>query len=211
MIKAIIFDLQGTLVENGVYPSPLRQIKNILRIDAPFSDFVMRFEKILMTSHHESLKDAFGMICEEFHLPPKDYLIEKMVGLWNKNKLLSQLFPDTLQVLAELKPDYKLILVANIDSSSKDIVDRFKLRDYFDMIILSCDTGLLKNERGFYNTVIDKFDLNPKEILMIGDSLESDIDTAKALGISGVLIDRHNKREYDPKIVSLTEIKKYLE
>jgi putative hydrolase of the HAD superfamily len=210
MIKAIIFDLQGTLVENGVYPSPLRQVKNILRIDAPFSDFVMRFEKILMVGSFTSLKDAFSNVCEEFHLQPREYLIEKMVGLWNKNKLLTQLYPDTVPVLAELKKEYKLILIANMDCLSKDMIDRFKLNDFFDLIVLSCDTGILKNEKGFFDDIISKFKLDPEEILMVGDSLESDIDSAKVAGIKGILIDRHNKREYDPKIVTLNELKKYL-
>jgi len=211
MVKAIIFDLQGTLVENGVYPSPLRQIKNILRIEAPFSDFVMRFEKILMVGEFSSLKDAFASICEEFHLQPKDYLIEKMVGLWNKNKLLSQIYPDTIPTLTDLKSEYKLILVANMDCLSKDMITRFNLENYFDLILLSCDTGLLKNEKGFYDVVFDKFNLEPDDILMVGDSIESDIETAKALGIKGVLVDRHNKREYAPKIIELSEIRSYLD
>lgn len=211
MVKAIIFDLQGTLVENGVYPSPLRQVKNILRIDAPFSDFVMRFEKILMIEKYPSLTEAFSVVCEEFHMQPKDYLLEKMVGLWNKNKLLSQLYPDTLEVLTELKSEYKLVLVSNIDCFSKDVIDRFQLEKYFDLIMLSCDTGLLKNDKKFFNIILNKLDLSAEEVLMVGDSLESDLDTAKASGIRGVLIDRHNKREYTPKILTLDELKQHLQ
>jgi HAD superfamily hydrolase (TIGR01549 family) len=210
MVKAIIFDLQGTLVENGVYPSPLRQVKNILRIEAPFSDFVMRFEKVLMIEKYPSLKEAFASVCEEFHMQPRDYLLEKMIGLWNKNKLLSQLYPDTLEVLSELKSEYKLVLVANIDCFSKDVIDKFQLEKYFDLIMLSCDTGLLKNDRKFFSIVLDKIGINPEDALMVGDSLESDLDTAKASGIRGVLIDRHNKREYAPKIITLTELSQHL-
>jgi putative hydrolase of the HAD superfamily len=91
------------------------------------------------------------------------------------------------------------------------MIKRFKLEEYFDLILLSCDTGLLKNEKGFYDSVMEKFDLSTDEILLVGDSLESDIEPAKALGIKSVLIDRHNKREYAPKIVSLTELNPYLD
>jgi len=210
MVKAIIFDLQGTLVENGVYPSPLRQVKNILRVNMPFSDFVMRFEKVLMTEPHDSLKDGFVKVCEAFNVNPRDFIIEQLVGLWNKNKLLSKIYPDTLSTLTELKQDYKLALVANIDSFSTDMIERFKLKEYFDIIILSCDNGLLKNDKEFYNIVMDKFDMTQKDILMVGDSLESDIETARSVGIDAVLVDRHNKREYEQKIVTLEELKKYL-
>lgn len=210
MIKAIIFDLQGTLLENGVYPSPLRQVKNILRIDAPFSDFVMRFERVMVVETHPSLKDAFVKVCDEFHVRPKDFILERLVGLWNKNKLLSKLYPDTIPTLAELKKDYKLVLVSNIDCFNKDLVERFKLTEYFDLINLSSDTGLLKGDEGFHQAILDKLGLNTDEVLMVGDSLESDIEAAKRVGIQGVLVDRHDKREYDRKIVFLADLKKYL-
>jgi len=211
MVKALIFDLQGTLVENGIFPSPLKQVKYILRIDAPFSDFVMRFEKVFMTKTHESLKDAFIKVCEEFHLVPKDYLIDKLVGLWNKNKLLTKLYPDTLSSLEELKGKYKLVLVANIDCFSKEVIERYKFKEYFDLIILSCDTGTLKNEKEFYNNIIDTYNLMPEDVVMIGDSIDSDMETAKAIGIKGILVDRRNRREYDPKVLELTDLQKYLD
>jgi len=210
MVEVIIFDLQGTLIENGVYPSPLRQVKNILRVNMPFSDFVMRFEKVLMTEQHSSLKEGFVKVCESFNMQPREFIIERLVGLWNKNKLLSKLYPHTVETLSTLKKDYKLVLVANIDAFSTDTIERFKLKEYFDLIILSCDNGLLKNDKEFYNTVMDKFSVTQKDILMVGDSLESDVETAKSVGINSVLVDRHNKREYEQKIVTLDELKKYL-
>jgi len=210
MVKAIIFDLQGTLIENGVYPSPLKQVMYILRVNAPFSDFVMRFEKIFMTGEHASLKDAFIKVCEEFHVLPKEYLVDKLVGLWNKNKLLAKIYPDVLSGLELLKGKYKLILLANIDQFSKDVIDRFSLKDYFDMMLLSCDTGSLKNDKEFYNKIIDAYDLLPEDVVMVGDSMDSDMSIAKDLGIKGILVDRRNRREYESKILTLSELDTYL-
>ena len=210
MVKAIIFDFQGTLIENGVYPSPLRQVKNILRIDAPFSDFVMRFERVMVLEQHVSLTDAFIKVCDEFHVRPRDFILEKLIGLWNKNKLLSKLYPDTAPVLADLKQEYKLVLVANIDCFNKDLVDRFKVREYFDIIQLSCDVGMLKSDEGFYDGILKELGLDAEEVLMVGDSLESDIAASKNVGMSSVLVDRHDKREYDQKIVLLADLRKYL-
>jgi HAD superfamily hydrolase (TIGR01549 family) len=208
MVKVIIFDLQGTLVENGVYPSPTRQVKNILRIDMPFSDFVMRFEKVFMTENHSSLSEAFTRVCDEFEVYPKDFLIEKLVAMWNRNKLFSKIYFD-LDAVKKLKGTYKLILAANIDSSSKDLIDRFKFKELFDEILLSCEKGLSKSETGFYDSV---FKENSKdEVLLVGDSLESDIATANQLGIQSVLIDRNNKREFDRKILTLNDLGKYLD
>jgi FMN phosphatase YigB (HAD superfamily) len=211
MVKLIIFDLQGTLIENGVFPSPLKQAKYILRIDAPFSDFVMRFERAFVTQPHASLKDGFIKVCEEFQMHTKDFVLEKLVGLWNKNKLLSQVYPDTVPLLKELKGQYKLVLVANIDCFSKEIIDKHHLREYFDEVILSCDTKILKSDKGFYKAILERFDVETEDALVVGDSIESDMETAKASGIRGILLDRGNRREYAPKIVSLEELKAVLD
>jgi FMN phosphatase YigB (HAD superfamily) len=211
MVKLIIFDLQGTLVENGVFPSPLKQAKYILRIDAPFSDFVMRFEHAFMLGKHHSLKDAFMKVSDEFRVRTPEFVLEKLVGLWNKNKLLSKVYPDTISGLEELKGKYKLVLVSNIDCFSKDLVDKHNIKAYFDEVILSCDTGKLKNSKDFYKDILEKFNLEPEDALIVGDSIESDMETAKNSGIKGILIDRGNRREYSPKILTLEELKDHLE
>ena len=103
-----------------------------------------------------------------------------------------------------------MILIANIDCFTKEVIDRFKLRDYFDLVILSCDAGLVKGDKKFYNPILTKFGLTPKDIVMVGDSLESDMGTSTALGMKGVLIDRNNKREYSSKVISLIDLNNYL-
>ena len=45
---------------------------------------------------------------------------------------------------------------------------------------------------------------------MIGDSLESDMKAAKAVGMRGILVDRKDKREFTPKIKSLEELEQHL-
>ena len=65
MVKAILFDFWGTLVENGVW-SPIKQVKRIINIHTPFSEYVVRMEKAMMTQKFSSLKDAFESVCKEF-------------------------------------------------------------------------------------------------------------------------------------------------
>ena len=67
MVKAILFDFWGTLVENGVH-SPIKQVKNILNIRLPFSEYVIRMEKAMMTQEFSSLKDAFIAVGKEFNI-----------------------------------------------------------------------------------------------------------------------------------------------
>jgi len=211
MIKAIIFDLQGTLVENGVYPSPVKQVRFILEIRQNFHEYVPEFEKVFMTQKHENLSDAFKIVASTFGVNPPDFAIEKLVGIWNKNKLLSKLFPESIEVLKDLKKRHKLVLVANIDCFSKDIIEKYALDKYFDHIFLSCDTGLLKNDAKLFPQVLEKLGIEPTEALMIGDSMESDIKSAQAAGINAILVDRNNRMSFDNRVSNLISIKDYID
>ncbi len=212
-IKAIIFDFWGTLADQGVHPSPIRQVKAILRLRIPFQEYIIPFEKTFMTKSYEDLTQAFTAVCKIFAREPKQWLVEKLVGLWNKNRLLAKLYPETISVLEELKnKGYKLALISNTDFSSvESLLDRFDLRKYFDVIHLSFKTGFLKTDKESFETVLKELGVGKEQVLMVGDSLATDIEGAKNVGIKAVLVDRKDKREYENKIKSLEELKNILE
>ena len=89
-MKLIIFDFWGTLVENGTY-SPVRQVRNILEMEQPFSEFVGQFEKTFMTEMLPDLKSGFLQVSESFGIEAPDFIIERLIGMWNKNRLLAKL------------------------------------------------------------------------------------------------------------------------
>ncbi len=211
-IKAIIFDLWGTILENGVYPSPTKQTKKILGLfDMPYPEFVIRFERAFMTTKYDNIKEGLQRVFEEFNVSPNEYnRVDRLVGLWNKAKIMSNLYPETLATLEELKKDYKLILLSNLPSTQEDILDRFGFKKYFDEIAVSYEIGCIKSEGGF-EKIMEKTGFTPDELVMIGDSMDSDIESAKKQGIIGILIDRRNVREHDLKIKDLGEIRKTIE
>ncbi len=209
--KAIIMDLQGTLLENGVYPSPIKQVKYFLRVNRPFQDYVPVFEKSFMTRSYANLDEAFRQVCVDFNIRVPDFVIEKLVGLWNKNKLLSKPFHDSIEFLKQAKSHgYKLILVANIDCFSKEVIDKYGFREYFDEVMLSCETGMLKSNPKFFHEPLARLGVSPDDAVMIGDSFESDVESARHAGIKAVLIDRNDARDYNPKVANFQEFISYL-
>ncbi len=211
-VKAIIFDLWGTILENGVYPSPTKQSKKILGLfDMDYPEFVVRFERAFMTSRYDNIKDGLSIVFQEFNVNPNEYnRVERLVGLWNKAKIMSRLYPETISTLEALKKDYKLILLSNLPATQKDLLERFGFDKIFDEIFLSYETGCIKSEGGF-DKIIEKTGFKAGELIMIGDSLDSDILSAEKAGIKGILIDRRNVREYENKILNLEEIRKKIE
>lgn len=206
--KAIIFDFWGTLVENGIYPSPSKQAKYILRVRKPFNEFIIEFEKAFMSQKFENLSEAFDKVIKDFGLNPPPFVRDKLVGMWNKNTILAKPYPETTEVLKELRNQgFFLALAANCEQFSVDqVLDKYQMRELFDVIALSYEEGVLKSQGKLFTKALDKLGVEKEECLVVGDSVESDIEGARHIGIPSVLIDRKNNRDYPDKITSLKEL-----
>ncbi len=206
MTKAIIFDFWGTLVENGVW-SPTKQVKNILQIDMPFSEYVVRMERAMMTSHFKELREAFASICKEFGVECPTKKMEMLIGLWNKNWMLAKPYPEVEETLEKLKKNYRLFLVSNSDCFGvKNVMEKFKLTPLFEKVYFSYEQGLIKTDEDFLKRVLEENHLAAEDCILVGDSIQSDMLPAQRLAIKAVLIDRKDSREFELKIKSLKEL-----
>ena len=210
MIKGVIFDLWGTLVDNGVR-SPLYETYKIIRPRMAYTDFVPKFEQAVMTQDFKSQTEAFEEGFKALDVMPKDWLIDKLVGVWNSNTILSKLYDETIEVIEGLKKKkLKLAIISNLPSFSAQVIEKFNLDKYFDTIILSYDAGILKTNPKMFEQVLKKIKLQRHEVLMVGDSMETDVAGAILAGVKPILLDRKNKRVYEDRILDLKELDKYL-
>ena len=206
MTKAIILDFWGTLVEQGVR-SPVKQIRYILHIRVPFSEYITRMERAMMTKEFSTLEEAFKSVCQEFKIQVNERRIEELIGMWNKNWMLAQPYEETKEVLQSLKEKYQLVLVANSDNKSiKNVLEKFDLTEYFNKIFYSYELGMIKTNPEFLKKVLSDLHLQPEECIFIGDSMQSDITPAKTAGIPAILVDRRDSRDFSPKVTNLKEL-----
>lgn len=211
MVKGVFFDFWGTLVENGTY-SPLKQSFSILRVRMPFGQFAEQFERVLMTKQYEDQAAAFTEVCKAFNVNPMPIVIEKLIGVWNKNRLLATIYPDTIDTLKALKEKkIKLALISNAPQNSvEQAMERFGMKDLFDSVLISHEQGMLKTE-GLFELALKKLKLKKGDVIAVGDSIETDIKGAEAAGIKAYLLDRRGKREFANKVLTLTELVKIVE
>lgn len=211
MVKAVFFDFWGTLVENGTY-SPLKQSYAILRLRVPFGEFVEQFEKVVMTKEYPDQAAAFTAACQSFNVPTYPIVIEKLIGVWNKNRLLAKTYEDTIPALKALKEKkIKIALISNAPQNSvEQVLERYNMAELFDAILISANEGKLKTE-GLFEDALKKLKVKKGDVIAIGDSIETDIKGAEAAGIKAYLIDRRGKREHDNKIQGLAEVMKLVE
>jgi HAD superfamily hydrolase (TIGR01549 family) len=185
----------------------------MLRIRMHFSEYIEKFEHAFMTQKFETLTEAFHNVAKEFDVNPPGFVYDNLVGMWNKNTILSHAYEETESSLKDLKKEgYKLILIADTDNHSvSQVLDKFKLKEYFDEIILSCDVGHVKTEPEMFEIALEKTGLKKDEVVMVGDSIPTDIEGAKKAGIRPILVDRRDTREFEDKVLSLDQIRTRIE
>ena len=120
---------------------------------------------------------------------------EQAIALWRAGWIPvrhfgNQLYPDTLDVLAELKArGFRIGLCTNRpcteDMLWPDLAD-FGLAAYVDAATCSGDTGYFKPHPAPFERAIGSLGVEPARTLMVGDGLEADIIGGKRAGMRTV-------------------------
>ena len=170
-----------------------------------------REEKITKEElRYQRLKSVF----DEMKYPATDEIIHVLSEEYiNHLSSFNSLFPNTIEVLDYLRPNYKLHIITN---GFQEVQEK-KLRNsgihgFFDQIIDSEMAGVKKPNPIIFNLALNKAGAKPERSLMIGDSLEADILGAKSLGFHTIHFNAHRENSHDlaPIIYDLEEIKSLL-
>ena len=68
------------------------------------------------------------------------------------------------------------------------LTKRLKLKELFDLLILSAKIGSTKNEQKIFEAALNKLNIKPEEAIFI-DNTESNLKTAFAMGINTIFFD----------------------
>lgn len=96
--------------------------------------------------------------------------------------------PEALTVLERLhRAGFRIALASNLAPAYVEPALRI-LGEFIDVTCFSCDPGVraVKPEPAFFDALRTRIDFPAHEILMVGDSLTSDIEGAKAAGMSAL-------------------------
>lgn len=118
--------------------------------------------------------------------------------------LNSELYDGVEEVLQELKHDYLLSIVTNgLKEVQRPRVNRLNLNQYFASIIVSDEIGIAKPDSRYFEYTYSTIKRPPSksEILIVGDSLHSDIKGGNDFGIDTCWVNhgRENTSEIRPK------------
>lgn len=192
MIKAVIFDYDGTLAD---------------RTKATCSAFRIYLQNYVLEEktdavYLESLVQDL-VLWDEFGSGNKRQMVERFnrkygysidyehfFNWWIENLgTYEPLFENTLKTLEYLKTRYKLGIITNGTSIGQNTkIDSTNIRHYFDCIIVSDDFGKAKPEAAIFNEALKQLAVLPQQAVYVGDSYSNDIIGAYNAGITPVWI-----------------------
>ena len=224
MYQNYIFDLYGTLIDIHTDESSKNFYKKYvkwLRKQGYYFDWkqfrssFLRIEQQYRSQpskHHNpeiQIEDVFRDVFRE-----KGYELDAEEILWlcesfrRISLIYLRLFPDTLQCLDALKKAGKHIyLLSNAQRSyTWQELEISGILPFFDGVLISSDEGCMKPDTDFYAILCERYHLDKKESVMIGNELRSDMAGAKAAGIDGFYLNRlavfHEPEQADYRYVS---------
>lgn len=169
MIKLIAFDFVGVLVNER--DIELTDVENKLeRMFGPNlndSDYLIEARKLIE-------KDSIIMNTTES-------LIEKLYKVKDR---------DIFKKIKEKHPNIKIIIATNHLSFARNFIGESFDVNYLDDLIISAEIHKIKPNVDFYKYLLDKYKINPKELLFIDDNKEN-IDSAKNIGISTIKVEKN--------------------
>jgi putative hydrolase of the HAD superfamily len=101
-----------------------------------------------------------------------------------------QLYPETVSVLEELSPRFRLAIISNYDARLYPTLEELGIRPFFETVTVSSEAGSDKPSAGIFHTACRSLGLSPPEILHVGDEKAADLDGPVAAGLSAWLVER---------------------
>ena len=91
------------------------------------------------------------------------------------------------KLLAELHQHYPIALVSNFYGNLSAVLDGFGLSGFFSEVAESAQENIRKPDSRLWSIAIDRLDVQPEQVLIVGDSLKNDILPARHLGCFALL------------------------
>lgn len=195
MIRGIIFDLDGTLIQLPInYEIIQIKLKELFHTSEKLSPLIPTIIK-LSKNDSNKINESFDLICKEEILASKnlkimDNAVDILKFLKSKNLILCLV---TMQCESALE---KILQHMNVSDLFDSVISRDENYDRFEQIQKS-----LKN-----------ISISPSEVLVVGDRIH-DIESAKKAGCIPVLKINEIKKtpSFDCKIIkNLTELKEVI-
>ncbi len=221
-MRAVLFDLGGTLIKTAPIPEIIKRILAAYGIQRPQAEIAlaqktvdeqMPLEDYTLAGHdfwvlwNTKILEHLGIQADV-----KKELAEALFQKWWENADVA-LYPDVKPTLETLRQmNLKIGIVTNgFQSDIDEIMVRTSLGRFFDVTVGVDAVKKPKPHPEIFLYAVEHIGVSPEEILFVGDDPTNDYAGAKKAGLKALLIDRESAiRGKMRKIRNLREVSKYL-
>ena len=194
MIKAIIFDLDNTLIDRQkAFKEMLERKFHILFDDEELIQKMIN--DILKWDNNGTVEriDVFKKWAEVYHITIISP--EQLDKEWsNESGSVAFLFDDVRDTLKELKKKYKIAVLTNGNASSqRRKLNTINIYDLLDYSLVSSEYGVRKPDKKIFEYTAKQLDLKTEECSYVGDNYKIDILGSRNAGMLPVFISRNNE------------------
>ena len=226
-MKYIFFDLDITLIDvKKAQYAAIEDLYNIYKFDRVIdvTSFIKKWDEL--TDYHYAfytrkeisyeeqrnrrIIDLFECYNMKLDKTPKeiyDIYLKSFEDNWS-------LFDDVYNVIEKLyNTGYKLGVISNGDFNQQiDKLKRTGIYKFFEIVTTSSEYDYSKPNPKLYETIIQRFNFDKNEMIMIGDQVEKDVLPCLSIGIDAIWLNRKEKenKENVKEIKSLKDIFKIL-
>ncbi len=200
-IKAVAFDIDGTLypasslnirlipyvVKHLFFYLHYNKVRNILHRTAPLSDFYEYQARLFA--------EETGCTAAEAKSKIKEIVYDGLKKYFKKIKPFKNV-GETFRLLKE--KGYKIALLSDFPPEQKD--DVWGLASHCDFVLGTEKIGALKPSKYPFGVLALSLNLNPDEILYVGNSIKYDLVGAKNAGMKTAVIAGGLKKIFNKKL-----------
>ena len=182
MVKAILFDMDGVLIDaKDWHYEALNKALGLFGIEISRYDHLHTFDGL-------PTKVKLKMLSEQYYLPEQLHaFVNQMKQQYTAQMIHEKCHPmfHHEYALSKLHSEgYKIAVCSNsIRSTIELMMEKSMLIDYLDLIVSNEDVKKAKPDPEMYQTAISKFGLKPEECIVVEDN-PNGIAAGKASGAS---------------------------
>lgn len=181
MIKNVIFDLGGVVLGRDFkrLGEVLGDTFAFISADESFPEYWSEFDRGTYTR-----EEVTKMLAEDYNLALED-AEEQVQQLLD----LLQPIPETIEVIEEFKRrGIRCYVLSNMNKEFYAELVKFPVFELFDGVVVSYQERINKPDRGIYDAILSRYDLEPSETLFADDKIANTAAAAE-LGLHTLTYD----------------------
>lgn len=202
MIKKIIFDIDNTILDT--YKDCIETYEEYIydnQLNIKAQDIYDMFEEYEVSNGNYLKDDLIKFISNKYGISYKEDELNNLLDLYSNHSTLIN--ENTINILQYLSSKYDVVALTNW---YKDIqykrLENVGGGKYF-IKVYGIEDGKKPDVKAFKNAVGNNL---YSECVMIGDSLNSDINVAKELGMKTIYYNKNCKNNHENEINNLDEL-----